>query len=276
MPSKAPNLSRFWFVQEEDVRSSPSADYHEHSKISEFQYQFGGDDPKRAAPMLRLINSVAGRSKDYGYRPRCEMEPAPWAELEAPLGGLLETRRSRRKLAARPIDRRSLATLLVRAAGVNGELLTESGSRPLRAYPSGGGLYPLEIYPLVLDAADLTAGLYHFDVYGPALSLLSEGSCRDEARACFMDDPMLLRAPAVLVVTALFLRSRFKYGERSYRFILLEAGHLMQNLVLTGQALGLSVVPIGGFLDRRLERLLDVDGVEESVVYTAIVGWPEA
>jgi SagB-type dehydrogenase family enzyme len=276
MPSKAPNLSRFWFVHPEDVRSSPSADYHEHSKISEFHYRFGGDDPKRAAPMMRLINAVAGKSKDYGYRPRYPLEAAPWPEIAAPLGGLLERRRSRRKLAARPLDRREIATLLVRAAGVNGELATESGNRPLRAYPSGGGLYPLEIYLLVLADGGLPPGLYHYDVYGPALSLLAEGSYRDRALVGFMEDPMLRQAPAVLLVTALFLRSRFKYGERSYRFVMLEAGHLMQNLILTGQALGLSVVPIGGFLDRYFERMLDLDGFEESVIYSAILGRPEA
>ncbi len=274
MPAKPPNLSRFWFVHPEDVRCSASGDYHEHSKISEFHYRFGTDDPKRAAPMMRLINAVAGKSKEYGFRQRFDLDAAPWSELSAPLGSLLEQRRTRRQLATRPLSRREIATLLVRAAGNNGELETESGNRPLRAYPSGGGLYPLEIYLLVLEECELPAGLYHFDVHGPALSLLAEGSYRDRVIDGFMEDPMLRRAPAVLLVTALFLRSRFKYGERSYRFILLEGGHLMQNLILTGQALGLSVVPIGGFLDRALERILEVDGFEESVIYSAILGRP--
>ena len=53
---------------------------------------------------------------------------------------------------------------------------------------------------------------------------------------------------------------------------MLEAGHLAQNFVLAGESLGLSVVPLGGFLDRRVEDILGVDGVEESVVYTLLVG----
>ena len=274
MPAKMPNLSRFWFVHPEDVRCSVSADYHERSKISEFHYRFGTEDPKRTAPMMRLINAVAGKSKEYGFRPRYDLEPAPSSELSTPVGELLEGRRTRRRLEARPLSRRDIATLLVRAAGHTGELETEWGTRPLRAYPSGGGLYPLELYLLVLEECELPAGLYHFDAHGPALSLLAEGSYRERVVDGFMADPMLRKAPAVLLVTALFLRSRFKYGERSYRFIMLEGGHLMQNLILTGQALGLSVVPIGGFLDRCMERILDVDGFEESVIYSAILGWP--
>lgn len=76
------------------------------------------------------------------------------------------------------------------------------------------------------------------------------------------------------MITALFWRCRFKYGLRAYRFTLLEAGHVMQNLLLTAQALGLGAVPIGGYYDRRLDEWLGVDGRNESTLYTAAIGIP--
>jgi SagB-type dehydrogenase family enzyme len=72
----------------------------------------------------------------------------------------------------------------------------------------------------------------------------------------------------------MFWRSRFKYGLRGYRFTLLEAGHLVQNVLLSCTALGLAAVPIGGFYDRPVDELLGVDGVNESVVYAVSLGRP--
>ena len=67
-------------------------------------------------------------------------------------------------------------------------------------------------------------------------------------------------------------RIKFKYGERGYRFLLLEAGHIAQNLLLAAEADGMGGVAIGGFLDDPLNDLLDLDGVEEAVVYMVLAG----
>jgi SagB-type dehydrogenase family enzyme len=73
-------------------------------------------------------------------------------------------------------------------------------------------------------------------------------------------------------VTAMFWRSRFKYGLRGYRFALLEAGHLGQNLLLAATALELASLPVGGVYDRRVDEFLSIDGVNESVVYAFSFG----
>ena len=70
----------------------------------------------------------------------------------------------------------------------------------------------------------------------------------------------------------MFWRTRFKYGLRGYRFALIEAGHVAQNLLLTATALRLGSVPLGGLFDRRIDELLDLDGVNESVLYAVSVG----
>ena len=76
------------------------------------------------------------------------------------------------------------------------------------------------------------------------------------------------RASAAVVARhGVFWRSRFKYGDRAYRFTLLEAGHVGQNLVLAATALGLAAVPIGGFFDRRVDAFLGIDGLHEASLY---------
>jgi len=267
------DVSRFWFVQTEDLRTTPSMDYHEHSKISQYLFDYRPEDPKKTDVMINRINALAGKSKDYSCYEGHPLHARDWSTLDADIGPLLEQRRTRRDINSYTIPNEDVATLLVRALGVNGELPLNNGeTRPLRAHPSGGGLFPLETYAFILDADDLPSGLHHFDPYGPQFRLLDGGDFRDELSAIFMNDPMLDNASMVIVLSGVFMRSRFKYAERGYRFVLLEAGHMMQNLILVGQALDLSVVPLGGYIDRRLESLMNIDGVEESVVYTAVVG----
>ena len=83
---------------------------------------------------------------------------------------------------------------------------------------------------------------------------------------------LLAGAAAVVFVTAVFWRSRFKYGLRGYRFALLEAGHVAQNVLVAATELAVAALPLGGFYDARVERLLGVDGVDESVVYAIVLG----
>jgi len=73
-------------------------------------------------------------------------------------------------------------------------------------------------------------------------------------------------------VSAIFFRSVFKYGERGYRFVLLEAGHVMQNALLAARGQDLAAVPIGGYVDREVDRAVALDGLHESVVYCMLLG----
>jgi SagB-type dehydrogenase family enzyme len=82
------------------------------------------------------------------------------------------------------------------------------------------------------------------------------------------------QASLVVIMVAVFARTCRKYGERGYRFVLLDCGHVAQNLHLVATAIGLGSVGIGGFLDDELNDVLDLDGVGEAVVHTIAVGWP--
>jgi SagB-type dehydrogenase family enzyme len=86
-------------------------------------------------------------------------------------------------------------------------------------------------------------------------------------RESLVDPGIADSAAALVVVTGVFWRSRFKYGLRGYRFALLEAGHLMQNAVLAATDLELDALPIGGFYDALLDRLVGADGLDEASLY---------
>jgi SagB-type dehydrogenase family enzyme len=141
-----------------------------------------------------------------------------------------------------------------------------------RSAPSAGALYPVETYLVANRVEGLTPGLYHYDVPEAFLQLLKEGDYGRPLAACALDQRMLEEAAAAFVWTALIERSAWKYVERAYRYIYLDAGHIAQNLYLAATGLGLGCCSVGAFFDDEVNELLEVDGEKETIVYMATVG----
>jgi SagB-type dehydrogenase family enzyme len=244
--------------------------YHEASKLSGV---VGVDDVAGiarllASPELRTSSTRAVR-RDL-HAPVVRLGAS--APLALPLGDALARRRSVRSFADRALTLAELAALLRAGYGVTGEFRDEHDRQPLRSAPSGGALYPLELSVAALRVAELAPGLYHFDPLDDALELVDAVRPAIAATTPFAE--VAAGAAAVVVISAVFWRSRFKYGLRGYRFALLEAGHVAQNVLLAATALELGAVALGGFYDRRLDELLHVNGVDESALYMLCVGAP--
>ena len=144
---------------------------------------------------------------------------------------------------------------------------------PLRVHPSAGGRFPLEIYPVVLcPAAGISAGVYHYNIAEHALDTLWEHAWTPEEVGLISSYPWVKDASVLIFLSAIFQRTQMKYGERGYRYILLEAGHIAQNIVLTAEALDLRCSPLVGTNDAHVEDVLKIDGVSESLVYTLVLG----
>jgi SagB-type dehydrogenase family enzyme len=216
--------------------------------------------------------------KSYPRFPQVDLKPYVRPLPNVSLQNALEQRRSGREFGARPIGRGDLSNLLYYSAGIRDLSKHIKGGDwegSFRFYPSAGARYPLEIYPLVLRGSDLEPWLYHYSVKDHALEVLWE---RDFVK----EDPQWLEgalmypwsreAPLILFVTAVFWRNQMKYGERGYRYILQESGHLGQKIYLVAEALGLSCCALGGFADEEVDKLLDIDGVTESTVYAFAIG----
>lgn len=184
---------------------------------------------------------------------------------DAALPTLLDTRHSTREFTDTALTLEEVSTLLWAGYGVQ----SDGG----RTVPSAGALYPLDLH-LVTGAVDgLPAGVHLHRPDAHSLETLVQGDVRAELAAAALDQESVARAPAVLVVVATPDRLRERYGDRSERFALLEAGHVGQNLALAAQALGFGLVTIGSFDDRAVEELLDL-GEGLQVHYLVPVGRP--
>jgi SagB-type dehydrogenase family enzyme len=249
----------------------PAEAYHEASKVTPSQIgrQLEGARRLASSPELQLSSTRA--VKRYGTE-RTPL-PAP-AALDQPLREVIRRRRSRRTFTDEPIAFTDLAALLDAGYGVTGAIDAEESrpSLPIRAVPSAGALYPLEVYVAVLRVADIEPGLYHFDPLRPGLEVVRAELTALDLTALSTYPEIVGGCAALLVLAAIFGRMRFKYGLRGYRFALLEAGHVGQNVVLAATALGLAAVPLGGFYDRMTDDFLGLDGVNESSVYTIALG----
>ncbi|MGF1522276.1 MAG: SagB/ThcOx family dehydrogenase [Leptolyngbyaceae cyanobacterium] len=180
---------------------------------------------------------------------------------------VMAQRRSRRTYNTRrvlPLEQ--LSQLLYLAHGI-----TQKDGE-LRTIPSSGALYPLEIYPIVHRVEGLEPGLYHHAIQNHALELVKSGDLRQPLVSAGLNQDFLGEANVCFVVSGIFQRTRWKYHERTYRYVLMEAGHLGQNLYLAATALGLGSCCIGAFLDNPLNQLLELDGKEEAALYLITVG----
>lgn len=211
----------------------------------------------------------AWRTVFYKEYPRFEKiqlaEHAPSADLFE----VIRTRRSGRDFRKLPIDIETVGTLLKYSCGIS----SSREKMQSRAQPSGGGRFPLEVYPIVFRGSEsLPAGLYHYNVKEHALDVLWQRYFSRDDIAGLFTYPWVQNASAAIVITGIFRRNQDKYGERGYRYMLLETGHIGQNIYLNSTALDLKCCALGGTRDEAIEKLIDIDGIHESVLYALALG----
>lgn len=147
------------------------------------------------------------------------------------------------------------------------------GRFALKTSPSGGALHPLEIYVLSLRIKGLSPGMYHYAADRHRLELLKRGATRHDIARYVPGQPWYQDAAALFLFTARFPRPQWKYRfSRSYRAVLLDAGHLGQTFLLAGTWLGLAPFCTMALADTKLESDLGVDGVTESVIFAVGFG----
>jgi SagB-type dehydrogenase family enzyme len=214
-------------------------------------------------------------SLPYDQYPAIEL-PTDYAPLELSLGEAILQRTTPRGLKPASLSLRSLATLLFHCYGVTRDNKNTFLPRPFRTAPSAGAMYPLEIFFHSINVEDIKGGLYHYNPARNNLRLLREGDLSRELSRGLVQQNIPYDASVIFLLTALFERETFKYGDRGYRFTLMEAGHVAQNLDLVATALGLGAMNIGGFFDRDIDAALELDGVTHSTIYLVAVGEPVA
>ncbi|PSP79383.1 nitroreductase [Halobacteriales archaeon QS_1_68_20] len=220
---------------------------------------------------------------DYENREPVEL-PDPAESLSTDLSTALSQRESVRVFEGGELSRQQLSTLLWYSSGTpRTQVLSGEADHPVerRPYPSGGGLYPVELYFALTSAGEgLSEGLYYYVPGEHELRRLR----RPASAGDFLEELTGLLDPHdetaidfeganfVPMLTAAFWRSKAKYGPRGYRFVLQESGHLLQNLLLVAEALGMGGVPLGAYREDEINEFLGVDGVNEALVYAGVFG----
>ncbi|MBN2169033.1 MAG: SagB/ThcOx family dehydrogenase, partial [Actinobacteria bacterium] len=188
---------------------------------------------------------LPNKTLDWSKRPEVYKEYAdtPIIKLPNPQpvpGGMaldeaFMRRKSTRDFAAKPINSNQISYLLWASAGIQ---RVERGHE-FRMVPSAGALYPIETYVVINNSFDVPSGLYHYSVKKHLLEELKRGDLGVELASAALDQDVCVTAAAVFIWSGVFFRSKWKYGERAYRYTYLDAGHVAENLYLAAVSKGL-------------------------------------
>jgi SagB-type dehydrogenase family enzyme len=138
-----------------------------------------------------------------------------------------------------------------------------------RAVPSAGHRYPLEIYIFFFkDTDEYRAGVYHYGVKEHLLEPVIIKPFSADDILSFSQEKFVNGANGFVCFSAVFNRTIDKYGSRGYRYILIEAGHVAQNLILAAKEKGVAIIPIGGSSEETIEQYIGLNSRYEGVVYT--------
>jgi SagB-type dehydrogenase family enzyme len=178
----------------------------------------------------------------------------------------LRHRRTARQFSKKPLDKLKLSQLLWAAQGI-----TEPRTG-FRTAPSAGGAYPIDLYIVPNQVEGLPCGVYRYRPQQHVLERHAAGNVRREVFEAAAKQQWVYNAALVIVFVATPERVAKKYGESHARkSVLLEAGHISQNIYLQATSLRLGAGAIGGFSAEQLHRLLAL-GEKEEVVYLNLVG----
>jgi SagB-type dehydrogenase family enzyme len=198
--------------------------------------------------------------------------PRP-AEIEVPpedLRTALETRRSIRRYSRDPLTLEELAYLCWCTQGI---VEVKDPYYTLRNVPSAGGRHALETYLLINRVNGIKPGIYRYLAFSHSITTIDTSAGISDAVMSACLGQAFVRSSAVSFFwSAVIYRMAWRYSERAYRLVHLDAGHTCQNLYLAAEQIGCGTCAIGAFDDRQIAEVLGIDGEEEFVIYCAAVG----
>ncbi|HCO96451.1 MAG TPA: nitroreductase [Phycisphaerales bacterium] len=223
---------------------------------------------------------MSGHKLDWAAKPDLYKEYPQAVKTDLPvfepsqpisLDKTLRKRKSIRDFQAKPISKGQLAYLLWASTGIQ----RIKDGYEFRTAPSAGALYPIETYVVVNNVKSLEPGVYHYAIRSHQLEQLQQRDLSRQIAAAALSQGMCATAAAVFIWTAVFERCKWKYGQRAYRYIYLDAGHIAENLALAAVSLNLGSCEIGALYDDQVNAIIGIDGTEESTICMAAAGVPQ-
>ena len=178
-------------------------------------------------------------------------------------------RRSIREFSEQPLTIEQLSQLLWSVQGV-------TNSQYLRASPSAGATFPLEIIAVVgvFSISALPAGCFQYLPGEHGMKPLRSGDLRLRLTGAALGQQAITLAPVTFIICADYERTRSRYRNRTERYVHMEAGHAAQNLYLQATTLGLGTTAIGAFDDNEVKEVLSLPGNLDPL-YVLPIGYPD-
>lgn len=245
--------------------------FHENSKyFSSLIFQ----QTKSIRDFSRNIDMVYESSQTFQSYPNVEkisLSKIRFSFWPGSFWSLLSRRRSHRVTKGHEIEFTKIAKIMKASAGITTSMAVPNSNNLtqfFRSYPSAGAQYPLELYALRFEQN--VGSVFHFEPKNDCLSIIARDISREglTVHSGFQDD--VIKAPVYFIIAARMARTLKKYDERGYRFVLLEAGHLAQNILLSSEKLGLGACPLGRFFDDEFKNFLQINHQEELLYVVAL------
>lgn len=188
--------------------------------------------------------------------------PSPILDGHISVENAIKNRRTVRSFIDKPLTIQQFSQLLWAAQGIT----EHRGFK--RAAPSGGALYPADVYSVVGNncVEGFSAGIYHHDPASHSVEKVADKDKRKAVALASLRQMWMASAPVVFVVTAHYDRITIKYGDRGIRYAMIEVGHIGQNIFLQCEALGLAAGIVGAFDDNRVARAINARNKHEPLI----------
>jgi SagB-type dehydrogenase family enzyme len=207
------------------------------------------------------LQAKRGPHENASIDPRGKARPLSAVRLPPPelrgkvsLEEAIAKRRSVRRYRTDPLTLSQLSQILWSAQG-------STGRGELRAAPSAGATYPLEIFAVIgkQAVAELEAGIYNYQADSHSLVCSRPGDLRRELARAALDQGFIASAPVDIIICAIYTRTSYTYGRRGERYVHMEVGHVGENIHLQAVALDLATVEVGAFDDEEVRKTLDIE-----------------
>lgn len=200
--------------------------------------------------------------------------PLPYPEMTGELFTTMLKRRSERKYLDKPISSQILSNILYCGFGITAMVDdNELGWLPLKMTPSGGARNPFEGYIAIRNVEGFEQGFYHYDGINKNLEKVSSSL---PSRAKIVGNQEWAdEASIVIFLVAVFERTMWKYpNPAAYRVVLIEAGHIVQNMMLAATKFELVATPTSAISNSQASGILNLNPISSSIIYTLSVGYP--
>ena len=211
-------------------------------------------------PVIAILSLVSGTAPALTEEPEDVLKlPEPAHAGSMPIEKALRERRSLRVYKNVPLMLSEVSQLLWAAQGI-------THPQGFRTAPSAGALYPLEVYIVAGNVSNLPPGIYKYRSQKHELIRVVKGDKRSRLSEAALKQPWVADGAAVIVFSALYERTKRKYGERGIRYVHIEAGHAAQNVYLQAVSLNLGTVIVGAFDDRKVKSVIHMAPQEEPLI----------